>query len=126
MFSITFFISANLPPIVLLFKGQESLDAALASFNAVDVLPMHMGEVIVSLITDDFGQKLYVQKPMLAVLVQDLKLAQQADIERGVHHALTQAMAQDRAKANPTLAAHMRGMNGPAVMSPFPMNGGRA
>lgn len=123
MFSITFFVTATAAPIVLLFKGEESLKAALAKYDSLDHVVLGNGDLSpMSLVEDDFGQSLQVQKPVTAMLVQDLKLAQQADIERGVHQARTQAMANDRAKTDPLLLQHMRAsQQGPSVMTPFPM-----
>lgn len=123
MFSITLFVSPT-TPIVLLYKSEETLNKAIAAYDSFDQMVMSGGSVVVVKLEDDFGQKLRVQKPVPALLIQDLKMSQQADIERGIHQAVTQAKAQERAKTEPALQSAIRAAQGPAVLSPMGMNGG--
>lgn len=128
MFSATVFLAASLPPVVLLFKSEATLDAAITINQAFNQMRMGGGEPVMMTpteITDDFGQRLQLIQPYFAILIQDMQLSQLADIERGIHQAVTQAKAQERAKTDPTLMAAMRAQNGPAVLSPMGMNGQR-
>lgn len=70
--------------------------------------------------TDDFGQTIaFTREQVHGMLLEDLEQSQMAQVERGLHNARTQAKAQTRALADPSLAASMRAQ-GPAVHSPFP------
>ena len=132
MFSITFFLAAGIGPVVLLFKGEETLNAALGNMSKMNSMIFgpngtHPSSISRdSTVTDDFGQTLTLVQPPLAFFVQDMKQAREADIERGLNHAVTQAKAQERGRADPTLQAAQRAMHqGPAVLSPMGMQNGR-
>lgn len=126
MFAITFFLGAQSGPVVLMFKSEDTLEAALANMARFDSMVFGPNAGTMSKnasIADDFGQRLNLTQPPLGFLVQDMRLAREADIERGVFQAVTQAKAQERAKTDPTLSAHFRTMQqGPAVLNP--MGGG--
>ncbi len=129
MFSVTVFLGDTIAPIVLLYKNEDTLKVSLDQLEQVD--SMVMGGTNASItrrltIADDFGQRLELRRQHIGMLVQDMKIAREADIERGIFNMVTQAKANDRAKADPTLQAHFRSMQqGPAVLSPMggPMNG---
>lgn len=120
MYCITVFVAANIQPLVLLYKSEEAWKAAQEWMNSLDRMTIG-GVTRWNAIEDDYGQKLDLVSAPLAILVQDMALAREADIERGIFNAVTQAKAQERAKTNPTLREAMRqSQQGPAVMSPFP------
>lgn len=124
MFSITVFLGDTIAPIVLLFKGEDTLRKAVEALDG-EIAPMDIAGLQKSIalrvtLEDDFGQIAHLCRAPLAVLVQDLKQAQEADILRGVHQATTQAKANDRAQSDPFLQAHFRKMQrGPAVLDPL-------
>lgn len=125
MFSITVFLGDTIAPVVLLYKGEDTMNAALESVSKFDSMVFGPNGTHPSSITkstglaDDFGQRLDLMRPPMAILVQDLKQAQEADIIRGIHQAVTQAKAQDRAKEDPVLKEHFRRQQSPAVFSPM-------
>lgn len=120
MYGITVFIAANIQPLVLLYKSEETWKSAQERMNSLDRMTVG-GVARWNTIEDDYGQKLDMVSAPLAILAQDMTVAREADIERGIFNAVTQAKAQERAKGNPTLREAMRAsQTGPAVMSPFP------
>lgn len=120
MFGITVFVAANVQPMVLLYKGEDTQKVALEALNSFNGMAMGAGSKLPwATLSDDFGQKLDLFSAPLAILVQDMNQAREADIWRGIFNMVTQAKATDRAKADPVLVAHMRAQQqGPAVMVP--------
>lgn len=110
MFSLTLCFGPQGTIWNFLFKTAESLDKARNS-------PVIDGQLV---FCDDFGQSVNVkQSEIHGVMVEDLEQSQMGQVERGLHNARTQAKAQTRALADPSLAAAIRAQ-GPAVHSPFP------
>lgn len=103
----------------LLFKSQESFDAASAKSMKHPGIETHY------VMEDDFGQIITVRhEHLIASLLEDMDLSQMAQVERGLHQAKAQAKAQERAMADPVILQSLRRQQqGPAVMSPVP--GGR-
>lgn len=123
MFAVTFFLGDNIAPIVMLFKGEDTMQSAIAKMESFDQMVLGNGQTKRLALADDFGQELELYRQPIGILKQDMRLAREADIERGVFNAVTQAKAQERAKTDPTLSAHFRTMQqGPAVLNP--MGGG--
>jgi hypothetical protein len=69
---------------------------------------------------DDFGQRAtFVRSAIVAVMFEDLDASKVASVEMALHNARTQASAEQRAAADPTLrAARSNGRGGPAIVSP--------
>ena len=126
MFSINVFLGDTIQVIPLLYRSEEAKDAALKALEQVDSMIMSGGQMRRLVLEDDFGQRLVMHRQPISILIQDMKMAREADVERAVFQAITQAKAQDRAKEDPTLKAHFRAQQqGVSVFSPMggPMNG---
>lgn len=122
MFNITVFIAGHTQPLLLLYKGSDTLETNVKLLEAFDSMAMGNGSSSVAVtLADDFGQTLKLSEKPRVVLIQDMKQAQQADIERSIFHMLTQIKADKRAQSEPDIVAARRAqMQGPAVMTPFP------
>ena len=125
MFGITVFVASNVQPMVLLYKGEDAQKVALEALSSFNSMAMGAGSKLPwATLTDDFGQRLDLFAAPLAILVQDMNQAREADIMRGIFNMVTQAKANERAKADPFLVQQLRAQQqGPAVMTPFQMPG---
>jgi hypothetical protein len=97
----------------LLFKNAESAVAASKQISNGDT------------VIDDFGQAIGITSPMIhGIAIEDMDLAQEAQIERGLHQARTQAKAQKEAMDDPVIKDSIRRQQmGPAVFQPGMPNG---
>lgn len=93
----------------LLFKTKESLEKQRNEMPVMEQL----------FITDDFGQQCTIKtKQIHGTMIEDLDESKVANVEMALHGARTQASAQQRAEADPTLRA-ARFAQGPAVINPM-------
>ena len=99
-----------------LFKTKEAAEAA-AQMNLAD-LP----EAPFVGITDDFGQSAHFRVSEInCIQIEDLDLSANANIEMGLHHARTQAKANQLGQQDPKLrTAAMLGGNGLIHPGPVP------
>ena len=124
MYLITITIAAGAAPVILGFKGADTLQKALERYENLNSMAMGGGNLRRCVFTDDFGQRLELSGSPLAFLVQNLQEVAEIDIERGLYQAVAQAKMQERARSNPTIVAAQRAaQGGPAVLSPMGANG---
>lgn len=98
-----------------MFKTKEAAENADAILN----MSVSMGGT--ATIVDDFGQRgSFKPASIHGVILEDMDQSKLARAEQMVHQALTQAVAQNLAKAKPELRVN----NTPAVINPM-MNGMR-
>ena len=96
----------------LLYKSKETADRATNNVLGPGELDL----------TDDFGHRLVCKREaVVGVMFEDMEQTKLAHVERAVHQARTQNLAQQRAQSDPALRMAMQG---PAVLSPG-INGGR-
>ncbi len=94
-----------------LFKTEETADEAYNRlFNTTSRMQL----------CDDFGQNAVINLPIHAFMLEDLELSKIAQIERGLHHARTQAKANQMAQADPVIrAGNMSRGSGLATIDPM-------
>lgn len=115
MFSLTIIFGPTPTPWVLLYKTKESLDAAVQNYRADKTTTFESGDFIA---TDDFGATISIKRASIhGVMFEDMDLSKMNAIERGLHHARTQARAEQMAQADPVLRTASMG-RGNAVLSP--------
>lgn len=126
MYLITITIAAGTPPVILGFKGEDTLQKAFENYENLNSMVMGGGNLRRCVFTDDFGQRLELSGSPLSFLVQNLQEVAEIDIERGIYQAVAQAKMQERARSNPTIVASQRAQQqGPAVLQPMGMPMGR-
>ena len=111
MFTISIAVSGSVP-FVLLFKSEETKDAAL---NAYEATAISQGVWL----EDDFGQRALVTRPLALLFVTDLKAARESQIVQAVYVAETQMLAQQRASESPIIRMQQRAANSPGIMTSF-------
>jgi hypothetical protein len=104
-----------------LFKEADKPNAIKEAYRK-GVEPEDNHAIIVE---DDFGRSaIFDCRGMSGVVIEEMELAQLADVERGLHQARTQAKANTRAMGDEVLKSAARLQNqGPAVLQPGGMNG---
>lgn len=113
MFSITVYVP--MAQIILLYQKEEK---ARVDFGIITNLSKD------AVIIDDYGHELLLNPGMFAgAMLEDLNKSQLGHVDYGLHHARTQAKAQQAAARDPAIAAAQAAMRqGPAVLQPG-MNG---
>jgi hypothetical protein len=102
MFSATIIFGPGLTPCTLNFrKLDDALKIKRGFDDAVEA------ENAILLITDDFGQHVSIARPFHACVVSDLNAQIEADIEKALVGARTQAKAQTAAGNDPVLRLGM-------------------
>jgi hypothetical protein len=112
MHSLTICFGPTATVWTLLFKEEERAKAAHAAILNVDTNGITL--------VDDFGQYVSLRREQVhGVMLENMDLSQQAQIERGLHQARSQAKAQDKAMADPVISQSLRRQQqGPAVLAP--------
>lgn len=117
MFSLTIVFGPAATAWTLMFKTEEKAGEAYNSYctgKASDTTGILLAG------SDDFGQIYSLPLDGIhGVMLEDMSLSSEARIERGLDQARSQAKAQERAMADPSLMASMRRQQqGPAVLQP--------
>ena len=114
MFSLTVVFGTSPTPWVLLYKTKDALDAAVTNYRT---RAFDTGEFIA---TDDFGSTISVKRTAIqGIMFEDMDLSKMNAIERGLHHARSQARAEQMAAADPVLKAASMHRGGAAMLTPF-------
>lgn len=114
MFSLTIVFGPSPVPWVLLFKSQESANAAFEL--AKNQRPL-------LLLTDDYGQGIALNSGSIhGAMLEDMEQSKLAHVEQGLHRARTQAKAQSMAQSDPVLKAAAM-MGGAPMLQPGFGNG---
>lgn len=100
----------------LLYKTKEAAEIA---YNAANTGSGDIG------LTDDFGQTVTIKPGSLhGLMLEDMDQTKMAHIERAMHQQRMQVLAQKTAQTDPALRAAAM-MQGPGILDPQRMNGGR-
>ena len=102
----------------LLFEKEEKAvqQYELVTLHNDKTHSFHPNDTVV--LEDDYGQKVFFKHAGVhAVILENLDKSKLASVEMALHNARTQASAQQRAGADPTLRAAT--MTQPAVISPM-------
>lgn len=103
MFSATIIFGPGLTPCTLNFR---KFDTALKVNDAFDQAVTLQSTLTVR---DDYGQAVVIAQPLHACVVSDLNAQMEADIEKALIAARTQAKAQTAAGSDPVLKMAMMG-----------------
>lgn len=116
MFSMTILFGNPALPWTLLFKTEETANAAWASYRATKANSFEGDELH---ITDDFGQTASIKRASIhGALFENMDESKLAHVERGLHNLRTQIAADKAGMADPAIMAHMRTkqMQSPAML----------
>ena len=117
MFSITIAVGPVSDKLNLLFKTEKAAQDAYDLLTVPSRSPTEFSRR--KRVQDDFGQKFFIDfSEVHAIIFEDMDLSAEGNIERGLHHARTQATGNSRASSDPTIrtAAMMGGP--PMIMQP--------
>jgi hypothetical protein len=116
----------------LLFKTKEAAEAAWEAITTLRFSPVESGSMesmrqpnaqYATRVTDDFGRQVCIWN-LNGAIMEDMAVAQEGQIEVGLHQARTQVKANQRGQNDPTLRASQLAQ-GPAMINPGLNGNGR-
>lgn len=123
MHSLTICFGPAATPWILLFKEEVKAATIYNEYSNHLVAGASSGALIGA---DDFGQAFVLSiSEIKGMMLEDMDASQEAQIERGLHQARTQAKAETKAMSDETIKSAIRAkQQGPAVYSPGMPGGG--
>lgn len=115
MFSVTLVFGSV--SAMLLYKTKEAAESTLAAYHAGDKTTTWEGAEFSA--ADDFGMRVSIKRNALhGVLFDDLTQSKMALVERSLHQARTQVLAEQMGEADPVLRAANTRRNSNAMLTP--------